>query len=70
MFEIVVKIDGDVGIIVWWKDVDNNVYIGFDIKNYNWYLCIIINGKEKEEYFILFKDFCWGVYYYLCIECN
>ena len=47
MFETAVKTDGDAGIIAWWKDVDNNAYIGFDTKNHNWYLRTIINGKEK-----------------------
>ena len=44
MFEKAVKTDGDAGIIAWWKDVDNNAYIGFDTKNHNWYLRTIING--------------------------
>lgn len=70
MFETAVKTDGDAGIIAWWKDVDNNAYIGFDTKNHNWYLRTIINGKEKEEYFTLPKDFRWGVYHHLRIERN
>ena len=50
--------------------MDNNAYIGFDTKNHNWYLRTIINGKEKEEYFTLPKDFRWGVYHHLRIERN
>ena len=42
MFETAVTTDGDAGIIAWWKDVDNNAYIGFDTKNHNWYLRTII----------------------------
>lgn len=57
MFETAVKTDGDAGIIAWWKDVDNNAYIGFDTKNHNWYLRTIINGKERRNISLCLKIF-------------
>lgn len=70
LFEAGVKTENEAGIIAWWKDADNCANIGLDAKNQCWYLRTRINGKEKKESYILPKDFRWGVYHHLRVECN
>lgn len=70
LFETGVKTKGEAGVIAWWKDIDNCVYVGLDAKNQSWYLRTRIAGNENKESYALPENFRWGVYHHLRIERN
>lgn len=63
-----VNTSGNAGVIVWWKDENNNAKVGLDAASNSWYLEVAENGKTEKKQFLMPSDFKWGVFHSVRVE--
>ncbi|WP_321334943.1 family 43 glycosylhydrolase [uncultured Bacteroides sp.] len=70
LFEAGIKTNGEAGVIAWWKDHDNYVYVGLDASSNSWYLRTHIGADDSKKSYLLPFGFRWDVYHTFRIERN
>lgn len=68
LFETNVKTDGNAGVVAWWQDEDNCVFVGLDRDSHSWYVRRLLDRQEQVWRYALPADFRWGVYHQLRVE--